>query len=209
MASICIASRRPPVIGLIGRVVPIKDVRGFIRAMRSVVAAMPEAEAWIVGPEDEDKEYARECHELVGALGLGGKVKFLGFQKPDEIFPKMGLTVLTSISEALPLVILESFASGVPVVATDVGSCRELIEGRLPEDRDIGPAGAVVPIASPEQTAAAIVNLLRDPHGWARARYAGLERVQRYYTREQMFDAYRGVYGTALEAASRSRARAS
>jgi glycosyltransferase involved in cell wall biosynthesis len=202
--------RRPrPIIGLIGRVVPIKDVRGFIRAMRSVVAALPEAEAWIVGPEDEDKEYARECHELVGALGLGGRVKFLGFQKPDEIFPQLGVTVLTSISEALPLVILESFASGVPVVATDVGSCRELIEGRLPEDRAIGPAGAVVPIASPEQTAAAIVNLLRDPHGWARARHAGLERVQRYYTREQMFEAYRRVYGTALEAAGRTRARAS
>ena len=39
-------------------------------------------------------------------LGLEGKVKFLGFQKPDEIFPKLGLTVLTSISEALPLVVL-------------------------------------------------------------------------------------------------------
>jgi glycosyltransferase involved in cell wall biosynthesis len=200
----------PPIIALIGRVVPIKDVRGFIRAMRSVVAALPDAEAWIVGPEDEDKEYARECHELVSALGLQGKVKFLGFQKPDEIFPKVGLTVLTSISEALPLVILESFASGVPVVATDVGSCRELIEGRLPEDQQIGPAGMVVPIAAPEQQAAAIVAMLRDPHNWSRARAAGLERVQRYYTREQMFAAYRGVYGTALEAAGgRDRVRAS
>jgi glycosyltransferase involved in cell wall biosynthesis len=198
-----------PVIGFIGRVVPIKDVRGFIRAMRSVVAALPRAEAWIVGPEDEDPEYARECHQLVGALGLHGRVKFLGFQKPDEIFPQLGLTVLTSISEALPLVILESFASGVPVVATDVGSCRELIEGRLPDDRAIGPAGAVVPIASPEQAAAAMVALLRDSNAWARAREAGLERVQRYYTREQMFDAYRGVYGTALEAAGgRNRLRA-
>ena len=199
----------PPVIGLIGRVVPIKDVRGFIRAMRTVAAAMPEAEAWIVGPEDEDHEYARDCHQLVSALGLDDRVKFLGFRKPDEIFPKLGLTVLTSISEALPLVILESFASGVPVVATDVGSCRELIEGRLPEDRAIGPAGAVVPIAAPEQAAAAMVALLRDPRAWARARDAGLDRVQRYYTREQMFDAYRGVYGTALESArGRNRIRA-
>ncbi len=137
-------------------------------------------------------------------------MKFLGFQKPDEIFPKLGLTVLTSISEALPLVILESFASGVPVVATDVGSCRELIEGRLPEDRALGPAGSVVPIAAPEQTASAIVALLRDPVTWGRARAAGLERVQRFYTRDQMFAAYRGVYGTALEAAGgRNRVRAS
>ena len=190
----------PHVLGLIGRVVPIKDIRGFIRAMRGVVAALPDAEGWIVGPEDEDPDYARECHELVRSLGLDGRVKFLGFQKPDEIFPKMGLTVLTSISEALPLVVLESFASGVPVVATDVGSCRELIEGRLPEDRALGPAGAVIPIAAPDEAAAAMVKLLKDPLAWFRAREAGLQRVNTYYTRQQMFDAYRGVYRTALEA---------
>jgi glycosyltransferase involved in cell wall biosynthesis len=202
--------RPPPVIGLIGRVVPIKDIRGFIRAMRGVVAAIPDAEGWIVGPEDEDKDYARDCHELVNSLGLNEKVKFLGFQKPDEIFPKMGLTVLTSISEALPLVLLESFASGVPVVSTDVGSCRELIEGRLPEDRALGAAGAVVPIAAPLEAAAAMVKLLKDPAAWWRAREAGLQRVRQYYTRDQMFAAYRGVYKTALEAAGgRHRVRAS
>ena len=147
-----------------------------------------------------DPEYARDCHDLVRSLGLEGRVKFLGFQKPDEIFPKMGLTVLTSISEALPLVVLESFASGVPVVATDVGSCRELIEGRLPEDRALGSAGAVIPIAAPDEAAAAMVSLLKDPMAWFRAREAGLQRVNTYYTRQQMFDAYRGVYKTALEA---------
>ena len=191
--------------------VPIKDIRGFIRAMRGVVAALPDAEGWIVGPEDEDPDYARECHELVRSLGLEGRVKFLGFQKPDEIFPKLGLTILTSISEALPLVVLESFASGVPVVATDVGSCRELLEGRLPEDRALGPAGAVIPIAAPDAASTAMVNLLRDPIAWYRAREAGLARVNTYYTRAQMFDAYRGVYKTALEAVTsgRDRVRAS
>jgi glycosyltransferase involved in cell wall biosynthesis len=193
--------RPPMVVGLIGRVVPIKDIRGFIRAMRGVIAAVPEAEGWIIGPEDEDQDYARDCHELVSSLGLTGKVKFLGFQKPDEMFPKMGLTVLTSISEALPLVVLESFASGVPVVSTDVGSCRELIEGRLPEDRALGAAGAVVPIAAPLEASAAMVKLLKDKDAWWRAREAGLARVKTYYTRAQMFASYRGVYKTALEAA--------
>jgi polysaccharide biosynthesis protein PelF len=195
--------RVPRVIGLIGRVVPIKDIRGFIRAMRSVVAAMPDVEGWIVGPEDEDLDYARDCHELVRSLGLEGRVKFLGFRKPDEIFPQLGLTVLTSISEALPLVVLESFASGVPVVATDVGSCRELLEGRLPEDKALGAAGAVVPIAAPEEAAAAMVRLLKDGSAWTRAREAGLARVRTYYTRGQMFDSYRSVYQTALAAAGR------
>jgi glycosyltransferase involved in cell wall biosynthesis len=196
-----------PIVGLIGRVVPIKDIRGFVRAMRGVVAAMPEAEGWIIGPEDEDPDYARDCRELVNSLGLQSKVKFLGFQKPDEMFPKLGLTVLTSISEALPLVLLESFASGVPVVSTDVGSCRELIEGRLPEDRALGAAGAVVPIAAPLEAAAAMVRLLRDKDAWWKARQAGLARVKTYYTRDQMFAAYRGVYQTALSEAARGRDR--
>ena len=200
----------PLVVGLIGRVVPIKDIRGFVRAMRGVVAALPDAEGWVVGPDDEDPDYAAECKDLVRSLGLEGKVKFLGFQKPDEIFPKLGLTVLTSISEALPLVVLESFASGVPVVATDVGSCSELILGRLPEDREIGAAGAVVPIASPGEAAAAMVALLKDRQAWAAARQAGLTRVRRYYTRERMFEAYKAVYTQALEAGGgRDRVRAS
>jgi hypothetical protein len=45
------------------------------------------------------------------------------------------------------------------------------------------------------------VKLLKDPMAWFRAREAGLARVNTYYTRQQMFDAYRGVYKTALEAA--------
>ena len=69
-----------------------------------------------------------------------------GFRKVEDIFRKIGILVLTSISEALPLVILEGFANGVPAVATDVGSCRELIEGGRPEDKELGMAGAVVPI---------------------------------------------------------------
>jgi glycosyltransferase involved in cell wall biosynthesis len=92
-------------------------------------------------------------------------------------------------------------------VATDVGSCRELIEGRLPEDRALGAAGAVIPIAAPDEAAAAMVKLLKDPMAWFRAREAGLQRVNTYYTRQQMFDAYRGVYKTALEAVLGSASR--
>ena len=55
---------------------------------------------------------------------------------------------LTSISEAQPLVLLEAMAAGVPVLATDVGSCREIIEGATDEDKALGKAGEVVSIAS-------------------------------------------------------------
>jgi glycosyltransferase involved in cell wall biosynthesis len=90
----------------------------------------------------------------------------------------------------------------VPVVSTDVGSCRELIEGRLPEDRALGAAGAVVPIAAPLEASAAMVKLLKDKDAWWKAREAGLQRVRTYYTRAQMFASYRALYQTALEAAA-------
>ena len=68
-----------PVVGLIGRVVPIKDVKTFIRALRGVVSAMPDVQGWIVGPEEEDPAYVSECRSLVASLGLEDNVLFLGF----------------------------------------------------------------------------------------------------------------------------------
>ena len=188
-----------PVVGLIGRVVPIKDVKTFLRAMRGVISAMPEAEGWIVGPEEEDPEYVSECRSLMASLGLEGKVHFLGFQRIQDILPQLGLMVLTSISEAQPLVILEAWAAGTPVVSSDVGSCRELIEGGSAEDRDLGSAGKVVAIADPQATCAAILELLRSPTSWQAAQASGLLRVTRYYTEALMLKRYRELYQTAME----------
>ena len=188
----------PMTVCLIGRVVPIKDIKTFIRAMRTVANQLPQVEAWIAGPEDEDPEYAADCHSLVNGLGLNDHVKFLGFQKIDELLSKVGLLVLSSISEALPLVILEGYAAGVPCVSTDVGSCRQLIEGLGPIDKSIGESGIVVGIANPTELAEAIIALLGDPERWHKAQAAGITRVERYYTQEQMFARYRSVYEQAL-----------
>lgn len=187
----------PPILCLIGRIVSIKDVKTFIRMMRTVVNRMPEAEGWIAGPEDEDPGYAEECHNLVASLGLTDKVKFLGFQKVELVLEKIGLVVLSSISEALPLVLLEGFAAGVPALTTDVGSCRQLIYGLEPEDRALGAAGAVVRIADPQAMAAAAIELLR-PENWLPARVAAIARVERYYTQTIMFNEFKQVYEEAL-----------
>lgn len=188
----------PPILGLIGRVVPIKDIKTFVRALRILIDERPDAQGWIIGPEDEDPSYVSECKELVASLSLENCVKFLGFQNVLEILPQLGLVVLTSISEALPLVILEAFASGVPCLATDVGSCRELIEGRGEEDRALGAAGSVVFITDPEGTAKAALELIGNPERWRAAQQAGLERVKRYYDDKLMFSCYRDVYAQAL-----------
>ncbi len=188
----------PPILCLIGRVVSIKDVKTFIRMMRSVVNRVPEAEGWIAGPEDEDPGYAEECHNLVTSLGLTEKVKFLGFQKVEVVLEKVGLVVLSSISEALPLVMLEGYAAGVPALTTDVGSCRQLVYGLTPEDQALGASGAVVRIADPQAMAAAAIELLR-PENWFPARDAAIARVERYYTQTLMFDEFRQVYEQAFE----------
>ena len=184
----------PPVLCLIGRVVPIKDIKTFIRAMRLVVNHLPAAEAWIAGPEDESPEYARECRDMAAQLGLGEKVKFLGFQKLTDLLPKVGLVVLSSISEALPLVILEGYAAGVPTLSTDVGSCRQLVFGLPGDDADLGASGAIVRIADPEAMAQAALALLRDPQAWKAASEAGVKRVEKYYSQPMMFDRYRRLY---------------
>ena len=193
------AANIPLVLGLIGRVVPIKDIKTFIRAMRGVCNRLPDAEGWVIGPTDEDPTYARECEDLVSSLSLTGRVKFLGFQKVEDILPKLGLMVLTSISEAQPLVLLEGFASGVPAIATNVGSCREIIEGGGPDDQAIGSAGALVSIANPDATAEAAVALLSDEERWRRAQKAGIERVERFYTQRDMLENYRRTYREAMQ----------
>jgi glycosyltransferase involved in cell wall biosynthesis len=187
-------SRAPaPVLGFLGRVVPIKDVKCFIRAIKAVVARCPEARGMIVGPASEDPSYARECAQLAAALGLEGRLTFTGFRPADEVLPELDVLVLTSISEGLPLVVLEAFASGLPVVTTDVGACRELVEGRTPEDREHGSAGAVVPIADPEAVARAALAVL-EPARWRAARDVAIRRVETFYAEARVFDAYRRIY---------------
>jgi polysaccharide biosynthesis protein PelF len=191
------------VVALIGRVVPIKDIKTFIRAIFIASRTMPDLEGWIVGPEEEDPAYAQECHALAQSLGLAENVRFLGFQRIDAILPKVDVIALTSISEALPLVVLEGFAAGVPSITTDVGSCRQLIEGLGDEDRALGSAGAVVPIANPAAFAQAVLDLLGDGPRWQAAQQAGIARVRQFYTRKQMIDQYRTLYDALTTAPDR------
>lgn len=190
----------PPIVALLGRVVPIKDVKTFIRGIRTMVAHLPEVEGWIVGPTDEAPDYAAECRDLAESLAVSDRIKFKGFMDPRELFPQVGLLALTSISEGLPLVALEGFAAGLPMVATDVGSCRQLVEGLEAEDQALGRSGAVVPINSPQAMADACLGLLRSPDAWQRAQAAAIARVERYYTHERMFADYRELYQKGLAA---------
>jgi glycosyltransferase involved in cell wall biosynthesis len=180
-------------------VVPIKDIKTFIRAIRVLADRMPEVQGWIVGPADEDPAYAAECRALAESLNVGDKVLFLGMRNVAEILPQTGIMVLSSISEGLPLVILEAYAAGVPVVSTDVGSCSQLIYGHEEEDRMLGSSGAVVGINDPKALADAALELLQSPERWRVARDAAIARVHRFYTKERMVSAYRKLYEKGVQ----------
>lgn len=190
----------PNVITLIGRVVSIKDIKTFIRAIRVTANVIPDVEAWIVGPDDEELAYAEECRDLIEILDVQKNIKFLGFQNIADILPKSGLQTLTSISEGMPLVILEGFAAGVPCVSTDVGSCKELIYGGEQEgDKELGKAGTICQIGNVEQLSSAYIELLSNKEKWNAAQKTALDRVKKFYTQDIFLNNYKEVYENVFE----------
>lgn len=185
-------------IGFVGRVVPIKDVKTFIRAIKIAIQEVPGIEAFIIGPEDEAEEYARECHELVHMLGLDKAITFTGKVNVNEYYAKLDLLVLTSVSEAQPLVILEANCAGVPVVASDVGACSELLHGRTPEDEAVGPSGYITRPAEPMDTAQGILTILQNPKLRRAMSLSGRERVTRFYAEADLISKYRALYSECM-----------
>lgn len=188
-------------VGLVGRVVPIKDVKTFIKACRHMAGQIPELEVYICGPDDENPEYYSECETLVDALGLRKVVTFTGRVDVRRYYPCLDVQVLTSISEGQPLAIIEGFCAGLPCVASDVGACSELILGATPEDRALGPAGIVTWVGNPRQTAEAVISLYRDPPRRQAMSLAARQRAQAYYRHSAMIEAYREIYQKYLTVA--------
>lgn len=186
------APGEPLRVGFVGRVVPIKDVITFIKA---VDLALRDARlsVEIIGPAEEDAAYAGRCRDLVATLGRTEEIKFVGPRPLADIYRTLDVVVLTSFSEGQPLVILEAHAAGVPVIATDVGACREMLEGTA-RDAKLGPGGIVTRVAAPEETAAALVRFARDPDLVRRMGEAGKARVRMSYTKAALLDGYRALY---------------
>ena len=178
-------------IGAVLRVTPIKDVKTLIQAFSFARERDPRLKLWIMGPWDDDKEYAKECFEQTETLGLSDDVVFTGMVDVKEYLGRMDMTILTSISEGQPLTILESFAARKPVIATDVGNCAGLILG---ENDDFGDAGKVVHIMNVEEIADAMVNMANNEAMRERMGDAGYKRVNAGYRETQMNDVYFNIY---------------
>ena len=96
--------------------------------------------------------------------------------------------------------ILEAGAAGIPFVATNVGSCREIIEGRADEQPPLGPGGIVTDLVSPSQIADAVGELLLDKVKRRAYGEALRARVRQTYTSQQAVDAYQVLYRRLIEA---------
>ena len=180
-------------VGAVLRLTPIKDVKTMIRAFALARRQIPALRLWLMGPADGEAAYARECRALAESLAPGGVI-FTGRIDTRAYLGRMDFTVLTSISEGQPLVILESFAARRPVIATDVGSCRELIRGG---GDGLGEAGLVTRVMDVEGIAAAMAALARDPARRRAMGEAGWRRVTGRYALSGMKRAYEAIYRRA------------
>ncbi|HTY39270.1 MAG TPA: GT4 family glycosyltransferase PelF [Bacteroidota bacterium] len=183
------------VIALVGRVTAIKDVKTFIRACALVQERLPEAEFLVVGPMDHDPAYVAECKELTRELGLRS-LRFTGELDMCDLYPTVDLTVLTSISEAQPYAVLESFAYGIPVVVTDVGGCPELVNGGSAAESH---AGIVCPVGDARSIADAIIELSTDELLYERSARGGLARARSYYSTDRVIASYGRIYSQLLK----------
>lgn len=178
-------------VGAVLRVTPIKDVKTMIRAFCFAKERVSNLRLWIMGPCDEDEQYAKECFELVEMLQVDDVI-FTGPVNVTEYLGKMDFTILTSISEGQPLTILESYAAGKPVVATDVGNCRELIFGGVGDE--IGTAGILTHVMNVEELTEAIVKMSLQNEERIEMGKRGYQRVNAFFRVEQMKETYRGLY---------------
>jgi glycosyltransferase involved in cell wall biosynthesis len=190
------AEPRPPTVLMIGRIVPIKDTRSFIMAVSLLKELVPNVVAILIGPEEEDPAYAAGCRELVAQLGLSPTVQFLG-RVPDvkEYLGRADVIALTSISEAQPIALLEAAATGLPAVTTDVGSCREIIEG-FEGDSVIGRGGIVVEACNPKATAQALAVILLDDKMRAEMGRIMQQRIPNLYHKERIRRMYEDLYSS-------------
>ncbi len=177
-------------MGTITKVAPIKDLKTMIQSFNIVKKEIKNANLFIMGPTDEDKDYFKECKQLVERLKVKD-VSFTGRVNIKEELGKMDIMLLTSISEGQPFVILEGFAAGKPYVSTDVGGCKELLFGA---GDGFGQAGLLAPMMNVNKIAAAIITLCRDKELRKTFGENGKKRVQNLFTDEKCIESYKKVY---------------
>jgi glycosyltransferase involved in cell wall biosynthesis len=176
-----------PLIGFVGRHVNDKGGATLLGAARQVLAAHPEVHFAFVGDGPDRGGWMR----LAADLGIAEHVHFTGTRHDmPEVYASFDLLVLPSFDEAMPMCLLEAMASGVPVIATRVGSIPDLIvsgvTGRLTEPGD-------APALTHE-----MIYLLDNSRTAAELGGAGRRRVDCLFSADAMARKYLAIYRQSL-----------
>lgn len=189
-------------VGLVGRLVPIKNPQLFLQAMRRLTGQDPATPitGLIVGGGPLREAVERE----VKALGLEPVVRLLGWQRDlRAVYEGLEVACLTSWNEGTPVALIEAMAAARAVVATDVGGVRDLL---LEEGEEMGPIaaggfrvasrGLLVRPGDAEGLAEALRTMAADPALRERLGTAGRTHVLRHFTHERLLRDITALYDT-------------
>jgi len=139
-------------VGIVGRIFPIKNHRLFLDAAARIAAREPAARFIIVG----DGILRPALEQQAKKLGITDRVLFTGWRRDlPRVYADLDVLVISSDNEGTPVSAIEAMASGCPVVATRVGGLPDLIA-----DYE---TGVLVPPGNAEQLASAVLRVLHDP----------------------------------------------
>lgn len=176
-----------PVIGTIGNLYSVKGHRYLLEAAALVTEAIPNATFLIVGRGS----LLSELQQTARSLGIERRVLFLGYRQDiPTLLQAMDVFVLPSLSEGLPLSLLEAMAAEKPVVATDVGG--------IPEVIDDGETGLLVASGDAEALAQRILSLLTNAPLARRLGWDARLRVEQRFSISSMVRAYEKLYAECL-----------
>lgn len=171
-----------PLIGIVGRITPIKNHGLFVQMAACLREQLPTARFVIVG----DGETRAEIEAQVKQAGLGDCVTFTGWQREmPSVYNDLDVTLISSINEGTPVTVIEALAAGCPVVATAVGG--------LPDLLDQGRLGRLVRDATPEAMAAAVQEVMTHPPDVEVAKAIMLDRYSIDRLVQDLGSLYRGL----------------
>ena len=141
-----------PLIGIAGRMVPVKNHALFLESAAQIRAKRPDARFIMIG----DGELRDDLERQIDNLGLRGFVKITGWLTDmPAAYADMDVFALSSVNEGTPVTVIEALSAGCPVVATHVGGIPDLLEG--------GRFGALVSSGNAHAFAQAILDTLENP----------------------------------------------
>ncbi|MFC1806799.1 lipopolysaccharide heptosyltransferase II [Candidatus Omnitrophota bacterium] len=185
--------KREYIVGLIGRITPIKGHVHLIRAISKVIRFMPNVKVLVIGDAPSSKPgYRNELQALTKRLGLSKYIQFIGERHdiPQQL-KKMDLLIMPSVGEeTFGRVIIEAQSSGVPVIASRVGGIIDIIED--------GENGLLVNPADWSGLSDAIIKVLKDKDLRKKLSVNGRRSVVKKFSLSQMYIKTLDVYKEAI-----------